>query len=92
MSVNNTAPADINIEDLIDDSGSDDKKITPTLEVTPNQIEKDISLNVGFKCTECTLILSGIFDINSHIETQHDKSEDFLKSTFMDDVSMWQDD
>ena len=30
MSDNNTAPADINIEDLIDDSGSDDKKIIPT--------------------------------------------------------------
>ena len=87
MSDNNTAPADINIEDLIDDSGSDDKKIIPTLEETPNQIEKYISQNVGFKCTECTLILSGIFDINFHIETQHNKSDDFIKTTFMDDVS-----
>ena len=41
-----TAPADINIEDLLDDSDSDDKKIIPTLEETPNQIEKDISSSV----------------------------------------------
>ena len=43
MSVNNTAPADINIDDLLDDSGSDDKKIISTLEETSNQIETDIS-------------------------------------------------
>ena len=34
-----------------------------------SQIETEISQNVGF-------IISGILDLNSHIETQHNKNDD----------------
>ena len=36
--------------------------------------------------SECTLIFSGIFDLNSHIETQHNKSDDVIQTTVMDEV------
>ena len=40
---------------------------------------------MGFKCIECAFIFSGILDLNSHIETQHNKSDDVIKTAVMDE-------
>ena len=67
---------DVEIVDLLDDSGSDDRRSIPTLEEASS---KDSPLgqkeHQQFICSKCPFVFTGLLDLNSHIENQHNQKD-----------------
>ena len=66
------------IEDLLNDSGNDDKRHIPTLEETSEKepLSSHEKESDNFNCSECAFTFSGLVDLKSHIEVAHRKKDD----------------
>ena len=68
----------VRIEDLLNDSGNDDRRQIPTLEEIiakepPTSHEKE---SEQFDCNDCAFTFTGLVDLKSHTEVAHKKKDD----------------
>ena len=63
------------IEDLLDDSGSDDNKSIPTMDEIPEEIFVNRKETDLFNCIKCDFTFTAPLDLNSHVEVSHKKKE-----------------
>ena len=67
------------IEDLLDDSGSDDGRKIPTMEELTEPMKKK-EAQTAFNCSKCPFAFTEMMDLESHNEIKHMKKDDAVGS------------
>ena len=70
-----TQPTQVLIEDLLEDSGTDDGRNIPTMEEI-SEPTKEKEPQATFNCSNCPFGFKAILDLKSHIELIHTKNDE----------------